>query len=373
MSSDIEKTIAAIARDVAQKHATQVDQQGEFPAATLSALREAGLFGLVSAKEVGGTGGGLREAVTVVESLARECSSSAMVTCMHYVATVVIENLGDPGTRREIAAGKHLTTLAFSEMGSRGQFWAPVSSATKRDGKVGLTAKKSWVTSAHHAQSYVWSSKPLAAAGASTLWLVPSQTPGLRVAERFEGLGLRGNDSCPITAEDVRIDEERRLGEDGTGFDIMLGMVLPWFNVLNAACSVGLMESATARTAAHVTGTHFEHDGTRLADLPTVRAYVARMRIKTDMARALLADAVTAIESGRADAVLRVLESKAAAADTAAEVMDLAMRVCGGAAFRHEVGVERNFRDARAAMVMAPTSDVLFDFIGKASLGLPLF
>ena len=49
------------------------------------------------------------------------------------------------------------------------------------------------------------------------------------------------------------------------------------------------------------------------------------------------------------------------------------MRVCGGAAFRREVGVERIFRDSRAANVMAPTTDQLYDFIGKAVCGLPVF
>ena len=57
----------------------------------------------------------------------------------------------------------------------------------------------------------------------------------------------------------------------------------------------------------------------------------------------------------------------------AAPATDLAMRVCGGAAFRKEVGVERNFRDARAASVMAPTTDTLYDFIGRIACGLPLF
>jgi alkylation response protein AidB-like acyl-CoA dehydrogenase len=64
---------------------------------------------------------------------------------------------------------------------------------------------------------------------------------------------------------------------------------------------------------------------------------------------------------------------KAAAAEAALTVTDLAMRVCGGAAYRREVGVERLFRDARAATVMAPTTDALHDFIGKAVCGLPLF
>jgi len=110
-----------------------------------------------------------------------------------------------------------------------------------------------------------------------------------------------------------------------------------------------------------------------LADLATIRAYVARMRVKTDMARALLLDAIEAVEVGREDAMLRVLECKAAAGETALEVLQTAMRVCGGAAYRKDVGVERYFRDAQAASVMAPTTDQLYDFIGKAACGLPLF
>jgi alkylation response protein AidB-like acyl-CoA dehydrogenase len=67
------------------------------------------------------------------------------------------------------------------------------------------------------------------------------------------------------------------------------------------------------------------------------------------------------------------LEIKAAAAEAALSVAALGMRVCGGAAYRKEVGVERRFRDAQAASVMAPTTDVLYDFIGKAICGQELF
>ena len=373
MTPDIENTVDRIVTEVVQKHAVEIDRAASFPDAAIAAFGDAGLLGLVTAKEMGGLGLGLRDAAHVVERLARECGSTAMVVCMHYSAASVIETLGDEATRRAISGGKHLTTLAFSEVGSRSQFWAPLGTAKEKDGKILLSAKKSWVTSAHKAQSFVWSSKPVAGSEASTIWLVPSDTPGLRVADNFDGLGLRGNDSCPVVAEDVRIDPARRLGADGQGFKIMLEMVLPWFNVMTASVAVGLMQSATEKTAAHAGATKFQHAGSALADLMTIRAYIARMRIKTDMAHALLGDTLAAIEGGRADAVLRVLESKAAAGDTVSEVTDLAMRVCGGAAFRKEVGVERIFRDARAGLVMAPTSDVLYDFIGKAVCGMPLF
>jgi alkylation response protein AidB-like acyl-CoA dehydrogenase len=295
-----------------------------------------------------------------------------MVTCMHYAGATVIEKLGSEALRREVAAGRHLSTLAFSEAGSRSQFWAPLGTARRVEGGVALDARKSWVTSAHHATAYVWSSRPLAAEGVSTLWLVPRETAGLRLGEAFDGLGLRGNDSVPAVAEHAVVPASAMLGEDGQGLAAMLEIVLPVFNLLNAACSVGLMEGATLRAAAHASGTGFQHDGTALRDLPTVRAYLARMRIATDAARCLLLDTVDALERGRPDAMLRVLECKAAGGESATQVLDLAMRVCGGAAFRKEAGIERAFRDARAASVMGPTTDVLYDFIGKAITGLPV-
>jgi alkylation response protein AidB-like acyl-CoA dehydrogenase len=133
------------------------------------------------------------------------------------------------------------------------------------------------------------------------------------------------------------------------------------------------MEAATTRSSAHAAGNRFTHSDSTIADLPTVRAFLARMRIQTDMARTLFLDTIAAAEAGRADTMLRVLESKAAAGETATAVLDLAMRVTGGAAFRRDVGVERFFRDARAGLVMAPTTDQLYDFIGKAICNIPLF
>ena len=357
---------------VAARTAAEVDR-GAFPKAVCDALAKSGLMGLISSTEAGGMGQGPRAAVAVVERLARECGSSAMVACMHYAAVQVIEKYGSMPVRREVAAGKHLCTLAFSEAGSRSQFWAPTSTAKAVSGGVQLDAKKSWVTSATHATLYVWSSKPQAAEGMSTIWLVPRGATGVKASGDFNGLGLRGNDSRPMAAEKAVIPASSRLAEDGAGLGVMLEVVLPIFNLMTSAVAVGLMEGAIGRAIAHISGVKFEHTQSTLADLPTIRAYAARMRILADMARALLMDTVAAIEGGRPDTMLRVLECKAAAGEAALQVMDHAMRICGGAAFRGDVAVDRYFRDSRAASVMAPTTDHLYDFIGKALCGLPVF
>lgn len=367
------QTLDRVITETIAPAAFEIDQTGSYPQASLDAMASSGLMGLISAKEVGGLGEAHRAATLVVEQIGKYCASTAMIVCMHYAATAVIEAHGPREVREAIAAGKHLSTLAFSEAGSRSHFWAPTSSASADGEMIRLDAKKSWITGAGQATSYVWSSRPVEAEEMSTLWLVPANSPGLRVIAPFNGLGLRGNASSPVSADGVIVAKNAMLGEDGKGFDVMMGVVLPYFQLMNAALSVGTMEIATTKAAAHVGSVTLEHLGQSIADFPTVRAYIARMRIKTDMVRMLLLDTIAALENGREDAMLRVLEVKAAAGEASTEVTDLAMRVCGGAAFRKEVGVERHFRDARASTVMAPTTDALYDFIGKAACGMPLF
>jgi alkylation response protein AidB-like acyl-CoA dehydrogenase len=373
-TADYSATLERVCLETIAPEAPNVDQQGAFPERGLKTLAASGLMGAVSAPEVGGLGLGFKGAAAIVGRIAQECGSTAMVLCMHYCGTAVLEAHGPREVRREAASGAHLSTLAFSEAGSRSHFWAPVSTAKRNGDRIALDARKSWVTSASKATSYVWSSQPIQAnGGLSTLWLVPADTPGIRVQGPFDGLGLRGNDSAPVSANGAQVTASAMLGGDGKGFDIMMGTVLPLFNVLNAACSVGIMEAAVQRTAQHASSVRFEEVQSTLADLPTIRNYIARMRVKTDMARTLLNDTIVALETGRGDATLRVLACKAAAGEASTEVLETAMRVCGGAAFRKDVAVERYFRDAHAAGVMGPTTDVLYDFIGKAMCGMKLF
>jgi alkylation response protein AidB-like acyl-CoA dehydrogenase len=84
-------------------------------------------------------------------------------------------------------------------------------------------------------------------------------------------------------------------------------------------------------------------------------------------------DLIEHLEKPREATMLRVLECKAAAGDVAISVTSTAMRICGGAAFSKRMNIERLFRDAHAGAVMAPTGDVLREFIGKSLLGIPLF
>ena len=369
-----------IAGSVLAPAARQNDKDGRFSAEAVDALGRAGLLGLTLPVELGGAGLGPRTFAAVTSALAEADASVAMIYLMHVCAAATIL-AARPGAAlgqslQEIAAGRHLSTLAFSEAGSRSHFWAPVSRARRNGAGVYLTAKKSWVTSAGYAQSYVVSSLAPDAPGPtdSTLYLVPASAPGLSVAGPWDGLGLRANASAPMTLEDCKVPSELRLTEDGAGFKAMLEVVLPPFNLGTAAVALGLCRAAVAGTAAHLRSARFEHLGQSLGEsLPTLRAQLAAMQIDTDGLSARIDDLVDHLERPRDTTMLRVLETKAAAGDAAIGVTSAAMRACGGAAFSRHMNIERLFRDAHAGAVMAPTGDVLREFIAKAILGMPLF
>ncbi len=371
-----------IANNVLALSAGQNDKAGRFSTEAVASLGESGLLGLLLPADVGGSALGPRTFAGVVATLAEADASVAMVYLMHILGAATISAARPSAAQalapilREIGAGRHLSTLAFSEVGSRSHFWAPTSRAHRSGNGVRISAKKSWVTSAGHAQSYVVSSLSPDGTGPtdSTLYLLPTQTRGLSVAGPWDGLGLRANASAPVTLDDCEVPSDLQLTEDGAGFPAMLNVVLPLFNLGTAAVALGLCRAAVAGTASHLKSAKFEHLGQSLGEsLPTLRAQLATMQIDTDGLSVRIDDLIDHLEKPRETTMLRVLETKAAAGDIAISVTSAAMRICGGAAFSKHLNIERLFRDAHAGAVMAPTGDVLREFIGKALLGMPLF
>jgi alkylation response protein AidB-like acyl-CoA dehydrogenase len=359
--------------------AQAVDREGRFPRESVDDLARAGVLGLAVPPRFGGPGADPVELVETIEQVAAACASTGMVLVMHVTAVQTLaagiaEDKPEGPKHAALAAaarGEQLLSLAYSERGSRGHFWAQVSRARADGDGVVIDADKSWATSAGEADAYVLAcgapgaDDPLA----TELYLVPGDSPGIEVPARFDGLGMRGNASAPLRVRGLRAADDQRLGPRAGGFGLMLEATLPWFVLGSAACSTGIAGAALRAAIEHASGARLEHLGSTLADVPGVRARLAEGRIRHDEARAYLYAVAGDVGAGRPEAQLGVLGVKAAAAEMAVEVCDLCMRVGGGAAYSKHGPLERHFRDARAASVMAPTTELLHDFLGKALCG----
>src|SRR5882724_3809370 len=225
---------ATLARDVLAAHAADVDAAGRFPAEAIEALARAGLSGLFAPGQLGGGGQGPRVFAAVVEELARGCASTAMIYVMHVTGSQAIAASVALDSRdailREIAAGKHLTTLALSEGDPGVPLWAPLSALEPRDGGYVVSAHKSWVTSARRADSLVASARCAGASSAidSALYLMRPRAADVRAKGSFNGLGLRGIDAAPVDVEGYRLGERDLITPLGDGFKMTLEVLLPW-------------------------------------------------------------------------------------------------------------------------------------------------
>lgn len=370
----------AISRNQLASRADEIDQARRFPRENLEALGKAGVLGLLIPAQFGGAGGSLADMSRVLGMQGQHCPSTAMVTLMHFCAMSVVAAQGSDSQKQQIlppaARGGHIGTLAFSEAGSGGHFYTPVSEARSNGSSKLLTASKSFVTSAGEADSYVVSTRR---AGSSSptdlnLYFVAKGTKGLSTQGRFEGLGLAGNASAPMSLVDVVVTDDARLGSEGGGFQTMLEVVLPHFQIGVASISLGIATAAFRMITTRVGVRKYEQaGGAALSSIPRVQYLVAEMAVDLNAANAYLNETIRKAMAGDPAAMVDILGVKAKAAEACLGVVSRAMTLGGGWAFGKRGGLERMFRDAQAASVMAPSSDVLKDFIGKACLGLPLF
>src|SRR5256886_12007095 len=126
------------------------DKDARFSSDAVAALGSAGLLGMLLPTEVGGSALGPRTFAAVIATLAEADASAAMVYLMHVVGAATISAARPSAAQavtpilQEISAGRHLSTLAFSEAGSRSHFWAPVSRAHRNGNGVRISGQKFW-------------------------------------------------------------------------------------------------------------------------------------------------------------------------------------------------------------------------------------
>ena len=368
-----------IAEEIVAPNAEAEDAQARWPAEAMAALAQAGLLGLHVPEAQGGHGEGLGALVAVAETLAAESASTAMCFAMHCVGTAVIAAKATDWQKQAylepIAQGRHVTTLALSEPGTGVHFYLPETSVAVEGDAYRLDGTKSFVTNGGHAHSYVLSTRAADAAtgeGTFSCVLVDEATPGMEWAEPWAGLGMRGNSSRGVRLDGVRVPRSHLLGREGDQLWYIFEVVAPYFLMAMAGTYSGLAQAALDVAREHLGTRRHSHTGELLGAEPVLAHRLGELYIEVERTRQMVHSAAARADAGEPDALVAVLGCKAAAGDTAVRVANEAMTLCGGIAYRENSRLARILRDARASHVMAPTTDVLKTWAGRALLNLPL-
>lgn len=370
--AEVVEAVREVADEQLAPLAAQVDRDRMFPTAGLRALAAVGGLGIVVPREHGGSGGGLLALAESCEAVGEACASTGMVFLMHAVTAATIS--GGGGKRagdylEGLASGRILGTLAFSERGTGAHFYAPELQAIASNGGVKISGRKSFVTSGGYADVYLVLVKN--DDEGLDCFAVERTGDGVRFDGEWKGLGMAGNSSIAMEFDDVVIDTDARIGEPGNGADLVFSVVAPSFLVGLASVNVGIAANALNAASEHAAGRRYP-DGSLLAEAQGIQQQLADMDIAMRRAQLLVHEAARLGDAGDEGALVPIMEAKVCATDTAVEVTQRALEVCGGQGYTPALPIERALRDARAGAVMAPTNAVLRSWIGKALTGLPV-
>jgi len=365
--SACDSTIAALA--------PRTDEEARWPAEALRALADVGLMGLNVPARLGGHGQGMVALSLVCETIAGSCASAAMCYGMHCVASAVIAAKATPDQEerylRPIAAGRHLSTLSVSETATGAQFYFPQTKLKHSDEGFLVTGEKAFVTNGGHADSYVLSAESSSGAPGDFSCVLVDRDAGMQWQEPWTGFGMRGNSSRRMRLDEVLVPHANLLGAEGDQVWYVFEVVAPFFIMAMAGTYLGVATAALDATIQHLR-TRTLASGDTLAQSAIVQQRLAELWIDIQRTRALVHAAALAGDNGEPGALPLILAAKVAAAETSVAATNGAMTLCGGIAYRDDARLSRLLRDARAAPVMAPTSDQLRTWTARALLGLPL-
>jgi alkylation response protein AidB-like acyl-CoA dehydrogenase len=348
------------------------DNESKFPEESFKKLSETGFLKLLIPEEYGGLGKGLEEHAQACLAFAETCSTTALCYMMHNVAVMCVLTHGSDELKKRIFAdivenGKFMA-LAYSEFGTGTHFYVSGMSTVVDGEFTTFNGKKSMVTSATYASYYLVLS-PSVEEGKINNWVFPLETKGLSFEmSNWNGLGMRGNSSCPMNIDNVTLDSSYRIGAEGSGEEQVHNVVATFF-----VTGLGAIYSGTAMHMFEVASKHAVDrtypDGSKLSNIETIQVHIGNIYKNAAAAKAIALEAARAGANGEEEALAKILAARIFASEAAIECGRIAMRVGGGKAYNKALPTERLLRDAYAGQIMAPSADVLTIWLGKALTG----
>lgn len=368
-----------VTHDVVVPDAPSVDSEARWPEKGMRALQQAGMGGLVVPERYGGLGHGLLGLAQVCELIGRECASTALCFGMHCVGAAVIAAKATDQQQHYldgISVGEHVTSLALTEPGAGSHFYYPQTQLTPgRDGEYRVRGTKRFVTNGGYADSYVVSTvaaDPQAPPNEFSCVVIPSDATGLLWGEPWRGLGMRGNASRVLELDDVCIQRCNLLGKEGDQIWYVFSVIAPYFLMAMSGTYLGLASAALDEARQHLGSRRYSHSGSSLGQISVLQHRLGSLWANVERTRQLIYWAASEADAGGPDALPALCAAKVEVAQCAVHVVNEAMTVCGGIAYRENAKFDRLLRDARAAHIMSPTTDILLTWAGRALLGEPL-
>lgn len=368
-----QRLIRETARSYASEHITpfaaQWDRDATFPAEALRGLAKLGFYGMLVPEQHGGCDIGYVAAALVLEEIGvADAACSTIVSVTNSVGCMPLLQYGTAQQQRDflapLARGEKLAAFCLTEPQAGSDASGLKTRAQARGGDYVLNGTKQFITSGKNADiAIVFAvTDPAAGKRGISAFIVPTDTPGYRVASVETKMGQRASDTCQIAFEDCVVPAQNLLGEEGQGYKIALGN-LEGGRIGIAAQCVGIARAALE--AATLYSREREAFAKPLSEHQAVAFKLADMATQIEAARQLTLHAAALKDAG-APCLSEASMAKLFASEIAERVCSDAIQIHGGYGYLQDFPVERFYRDVRACQIYEGTSEVQKMVISRA-------
>lgn len=352
-----------------RSQSAEFESRGGYPSGLFERMAELGLWGMTAPDRFGGAEADyVTYALALIELGAADGALSTIVSIQNslIVACLLKDGLSDQQDRflPDLIAGRTIGAFALTETDAGSDAAAMRTRAERVDGGYVLRGAKQFITSGSIAGlAIVFAvTDPAAGKRGITGFLVPTDRAGYSVDKVEHKMGQGASDTCAIRFDNLFVEDELRLGEEGAGYRIALsnlevGRIGIAAQSVGMACAALHIATAYAKDRRSFGQPIIEHQavGFRLADLAT----------HLEAATQLVMSAARLKDVGE-PCLIQASMAKLFASETAEAVVSGALQTLGGYGYLEEFGIAKIYRDVRVCQIYEGTSDIQRLVISRA-------
>ena len=356
----LRESVRALATKKIAPFAKAVDEESRFPQEAFEALQAADLAAAHVDSKYGGQGADALATVIIIEEVARVCGSSSLIPAVNKLGSLPIILAGSDELKEkyltQLAEGKGFSyCLSESEAGSDAA--AMKTKAVKSGDDWIISGSKKWISNAGFSDFYTVLAQTDSTLGAKgiTAFVIEKSDAGVSFGAHEKKMGFRGSPTREVYFDSVKISDDRRLGQIGSGFALAM-QTLDHTRITIAAQALGIAQGAFE------VATKYSHErkqfGKEIFDFQGVQFMLADMAMNIAAARTLTYAAAVKSERGEKDLTFFSAAAKCFATDVAMKVTTDAVQVLGGYGYVSDYPVERMMRDAKLTQIYEGTNQV---------------
>ena len=352
-------------KEIVPFHA-QWEEDGIVPKALWRKAGAAGLLCVTVSEEYGGAGGDYGHSAVLIEELARANATAVGFTTHSEIVANYLVAYGTETQKNQwlpkMVSGEMIAVIAMTEPGAGSDLRA-IRTTARRDGDDYLiSGQKTFITNGSNADLAVVVTKIDPLGKDLTLFCVETDARGFSKGKRLHKIGLKGQDTCELFFDDVRVPSSHRIGEENLGFTY-LSHQLAWERLiigLRAAESIhALLEETIAYTRDRRTF------GKTLLEYQNTRFKLAEVKAQATMLRVFVDDCLGMVMRGELTAEVAAMV-KLLGSELQGKLLDELLQLYGGYGYMSEYKISRAWVDARVARIYGGTSEIMKEIISRS-------